>query len=60
MRQSNGKSCYNKNCNTGMLGVRHDFPLGMAVEPVSIRGANMTYYGIFGLVKVTNGSFGFK
>ncbi|XP_010496118.1 PREDICTED: uncharacterized protein LOC104773238 [Camelina sativa] len=46
-----GKSCYNSNCNVGMLLVRQDFPLGTALKPVSIRGAKTSHYGIFGLIK---------
>ncbi|EOA15536.1 hypothetical protein CARUB_v10004968mg [Capsella rubella] len=46
-----GKSCYNSYCTTGMSVVRRDFPLGTAIKPVSVRGANMTYYGTFRLVQ---------
>lgn len=52
MEQSGGKSCYNSNCNVGMLLVRQDFPLGSPLVPVSIRGAKISHYGIFGLIKV--------
>ncbi|KAG7542848.1 Neprosin activation peptide [Arabidopsis thaliana x Arabidopsis arenosa] len=48
---SGGKSCYNSNCDVGMLLVRQDFPLGTALLPVSIRGAKISHYGIFGLIK---------
>ncbi|XP_010435010.1 PREDICTED: uncharacterized protein LOC104718888 [Camelina sativa] len=47
---AHGKSCYNSNCNTGVLVLRRDFPFGMALKPVSIRGANTSYYGSFRLV----------
>ncbi|EFH44489.1 hypothetical protein ARALYDRAFT_915320 [Arabidopsis lyrata subsp. lyrata] len=41
-KQSGGKSCYNNNCDDGIIVIRHDFPLGMALPP-SIRGD--TKYG---------------
>ncbi|CAH8276617.1 unnamed protein product [Arabidopsis lyrata] len=46
-----GKSCYNSNCDVGMILVRQDFPLGLALKPVSVRGAKKSEYGIFGLIK---------
>ncbi|KAG7547525.1 Neprosin activation peptide [Arabidopsis suecica] len=48
---SGGKSCYNSNCDVGMILVRQDFPLGLALKPVSVRGAKKSEYGIFGLIK---------
>jgi len=52
MEQSGGKSCYNNDCDVGMILVRQDFHLGMALLPVSVRGAKTTHYAIFGLIKV--------
>ncbi|KAG7596514.1 Neprosin [Arabidopsis suecica] len=48
---SGGKSCYNNDCDVGMILVRQDFHLGMALLPVSVRGAKTTHYAIFGLIK---------
>jgi len=52
MEQSGEKSCYNSYCDVGMILVRQDIPLGMALSPVSVRGARTTHYGVFGLIKV--------
>ncbi|EOA18790.1 hypothetical protein CARUB_v10007404mg [Capsella rubella] len=46
-----GKSCYNSNCDVGIMLVRQDFPLGTALTPVSVRGDKISHYGIFGLIK---------
>ncbi|XP_020875103.1 uncharacterized protein LOC110226779 [Arabidopsis lyrata subsp. lyrata] len=49
---SGGRSCYNNNCDSGIIVIRHDFPLGMALPP-SIRGAKTSNYGKFSIVKDT-------
>ncbi|AEE83545.1 NEP-interacting protein, putative (DUF239) [Arabidopsis thaliana] len=49
--KSGEKSCYNSYCDVGMILVRQDIPLGMALSPVSVRGARTTHYGVFGLIK---------
>ncbi|CAL9225427.1 unnamed protein product [Arabidopsis halleri] len=48
---ANGKSCYNSNCNVGMVVIRHDLTLGLALQPVSTRGSRPSYYTKIGLVK---------
>jgi len=52
MEQSNGNSCYNTNCNVGIVLIRHDIALGMSLVPVSTRGDWPKYYTKIGLVKV--------
>ncbi|CAH2079098.1 unnamed protein product [Thlaspi arvense] len=49
--KSGGKSCYNSHCDVGMVNVRQDFPMGLAMKPVSVRGAPISHYGIFGVIK---------
>ncbi|ESQ56057.1 hypothetical protein EUTSA_v10026983mg [Eutrema salsugineum] len=49
--KAGGKACYNSHCDVGMISVRHDFPMGMLVTPVSIRGAKHSHYVTFGLIK---------
>ncbi|CAA7045373.1 unnamed protein product [Microthlaspi erraticum] len=44
------KSCFNNHCDVGMISVRQDLPLGMALSPVSIR-AMEAYSTTFGLIK---------
>ncbi|EOA18965.1 hypothetical protein CARUB_v10007600mg [Capsella rubella] len=48
---TNGASCYNNYCRVGMDGFRPDFPLGMALKPVSVRGADVTHLRTFRLAK---------
>ncbi|CAA0395295.1 unnamed protein product [Arabidopsis thaliana] len=48
---SNGNSCYNTNCNVGIVLIRHDIALGMSLVPVSTRGDWPKYYTKIGLVK---------
>ncbi|EOA34126.1 hypothetical protein CARUB_v10021627mg [Capsella rubella] len=46
-----GQSCYNSNCNAGMILVRQDLPLGVPLVPVSIRSDKTSHYATFGLIK---------
>ncbi|CAH2079097.1 unnamed protein product [Thlaspi arvense] len=48
---SGGKSCYNSHCDVGMVNVRQDFPMGIAMKPVSVRGALKSHYASFGVIK---------
>ncbi|KAL1220638.1 Protein neprosin [Cardamine amara subsp. amara] len=45
-----GESCYNTNCQVGIIIVREDFPLGAPSTPVSIRG-DKNYYATIGVIK---------
>jgi len=51
MEQSGGRSCFNNYCDAGMIVIRHDYPLGMAL-PASIRGAETSNYAKFNVYKV--------
>ncbi|CAD5327964.1 unnamed protein product [Arabidopsis thaliana] len=47
---SGGRSCFNNYCDAGMIVIRHDYPLGMAL-PASIRGAETSNYAKFNVYK---------
>ncbi|CAH2079099.1 unnamed protein product [Thlaspi arvense] len=49
--KAGAKSCYNSQCDVGMISVRQDFPMGTELKPVSIRGAKQSRYETFGLIK---------
>ncbi|CAN8291037.1 unnamed protein product [Cochlearia groenlandica] len=59
--RSGEKSCYNSNCDVGMILVRQDYPLGATIGTPSRRGSWQSHYGIFGLIKDQgNGNWWFE